>query len=698
MIRKAISRALVGAASLFVSETCRATDAMWLTATSGSWTDATMWSTNPNFPNNGSPAGTTYDARIAAVGSDYTVSLESSVTVDSLSIDSPNAKLSLGGIVAPGTLDTPVITINSGTLYLREGTIKNSVLQGAGSIDFSFGIFSNVTLQRDLRLEYDFATLRVEDELNLANRTVTLVAGARITSSINPGLEMIDGTGTIVVERRTQSSGPISSIGGVILGPNITLRGGPTVPSGGGRIAFVGENRGRIVVDTMSVDLGGNWLNNGSIELFNNQRLTMGGTFSAASLGTIHRTGGEIRVTGTVDASSQSFVLNASLGDVVLEDPALLRNGRFETRDSTKFMLLIDSRVRLENVTLAGRLETAFRGRVELRSDLTLDSGVLSLGPEALLYSFGTSAQTHTIGGTGVIAFDSFGNPARINAPDGSPRRVLGAGIVVTNGDNHGEIWSFGNGSFTSFGTISARNGKRIEIDGNNRNFDNRGAVEARNFGSISIVNSAAVANYNAGVLIGGTWAAYNGFINFGGASITTNAASVRLDGGFSTFTAINTLNDNRGTFALSGGRDFTTAGSLANSGSILLGVGSELTVAGTYSPTPTSLLSIELGPGALESAASGRLVLSNQTSLAGSLALVLATDYMPSYGDSFVLLSGVGISGVFSSVLAPALPGGLEFVVAYDSSGVTTQVIPEPTMALIGLTALLALRRRRTP
>jgi hypothetical protein len=28
----------------------------------GNWTDPTQWSTNPNYPNNGTPSGTDYDA------------------------------------------------------------------------------------------------------------------------------------------------------------------------------------------------------------------------------------------------------------------------------------------------------------------------------------------------------------------------------------------------------------------------------------------------------------------------------------------------------------------------------------------------------------------------------------------------------------------------------------------------------------
>src|SRR5438132_10301105 len=53
------------AVCLAVAPALRAqTQANWLGTTDGSWTDPTRWSTNPNFPNNGTPAGAVYAANI----------------------------------------------------------------------------------------------------------------------------------------------------------------------------------------------------------------------------------------------------------------------------------------------------------------------------------------------------------------------------------------------------------------------------------------------------------------------------------------------------------------------------------------------------------------------------------------------------------------------------------------------------------
>lgn len=55
------------------------------------------------------------------------------------------------------------------------------------------------------------------------------------------------------------------------------------------------------------------------------------------------------------------------------------------------------------------------------------------------------------------------------------------------------------------------------------------------------------------------------------GSNITTigSAATVKLSGANSTFAKINTLTNNQGTFHLANDRDFTTAGNLANSGTV---------------------------------------------------------------------------------------------------------------------------------
>src|SRR5438128_1496327 len=70
------------------------TQSNWLGVNGGNWTDPTLWSTNPNFPNNGTPAGATYAATIATSGT-YTVSLNAAVAVNSVTLNNATATLAL---------------------------------------------------------------------------------------------------------------------------------------------------------------------------------------------------------------------------------------------------------------------------------------------------------------------------------------------------------------------------------------------------------------------------------------------------------------------------------------------------------------------------------------------------------------------------------------------------------------------------
>src|SRR5688572_33188446 len=77
----------------FTAPAFAATTAQWLTPMGGNWTDPAKWSTNPNYPNNGSPTGATYHAVVGATGGAYTVVLNSSVALDALTIQSADATI-----------------------------------------------------------------------------------------------------------------------------------------------------------------------------------------------------------------------------------------------------------------------------------------------------------------------------------------------------------------------------------------------------------------------------------------------------------------------------------------------------------------------------------------------------------------------------------------------------------------------------
>jgi len=57
---------------------------------SGDWSNSSLWSTNPNYPNNGTPSSVNYTAAINQPGTGpYQVTVSTNVTVDGITVDSP---------------------------------------------------------------------------------------------------------------------------------------------------------------------------------------------------------------------------------------------------------------------------------------------------------------------------------------------------------------------------------------------------------------------------------------------------------------------------------------------------------------------------------------------------------------------------------------------------------------------------------
>src|SRR5687768_15015240 len=86
-------RALAAAAPLAASSSASAepVTATWKSASSGNWIDGTRWSTDPAFPDNGVPAGVTYQAVINASGVGYAVTVGQDIAVDGVLLDAANA-------------------------------------------------------------------------------------------------------------------------------------------------------------------------------------------------------------------------------------------------------------------------------------------------------------------------------------------------------------------------------------------------------------------------------------------------------------------------------------------------------------------------------------------------------------------------------------------------------------------------------
>jgi hypothetical protein len=151
---------------------------------------------------------------------------------------------------------------------------------------------------------------------------------------------------------------------------------------------------------------------------------------------------------------------------------------------------------------------------------------------------------------------------------------------------NFGTNLSKASAAHVNSGTINVTGGDlTVNQSGTNPTFTNNGVLNISSGRTLSI-NGGSLTNFNTGTLTGGT---YNvaGKLRFPGAAITTNAATIVLDGANSQIVdssdnnalASFAVNAAAGSFTIQNGRNFTTTGNFTNQGTLAVGSGSAFTV-----------------------------------------------------------------------------------------------------------------------
>jgi len=157
------------------------TTATW-DGTTNNWSSAAHWSTNPNYPNNGTPAGTLYDVIVSA----GTVTLNVNPTIQLMNMSggtiSGSDSLTILGVLtwSEGTLGAAAETADgginfsgSGTTFLDTGTLTNPAGQSA-----TIGATGNIYVEPG-----DGATFDNAGTLTATNGSIYSGGGA--TSTVN---------------------------------------------------------------------------------------------------------------------------------------------------------------------------------------------------------------------------------------------------------------------------------------------------------------------------------------------------------------------------------------------------------------------------------------------------------------------------------------------------------------------------------
>jgi hypothetical protein len=457
-------------------------------------------------------------------------------------------------------------------------------------------------------------------------------------------------------------------------GPAWTNTAGKTISiSGGGSLTLLGSG---------TPFNGLTWQNQGNITE-TGSTVDLGGAFSMASLGSFSRLAGPndgtVNLFGTLNNSGQTLRFGGSIGSwnfsggtinggTLSAAPgfALIQNGQPGT---------------LIGVTLDGTGSNApspldlvsLGGSMAIQGGLTLDGSTVQLGNAAgttgggLMFLGGVD---QTVDGAsaanpGTILFGFNRNNNLITAQGGTV--TFGKNLTIEG--TAGYIGFTGNGgspfdiqgTFLADPTILNTTAGTFSLDGTN--WTNHGTFEAQNGSTIKL--GLGLANLAGGTLTSGTWQAGNGgSILFLTGGITTNAATIVLDGTSSRLTTNDSMgmtidaltslaaNTAAGSLTIQNGSTITAAGNFSNAGAVIIGRFSTLTVSGNFSQASTASLETDLG-GSPISGQFGQLVATGTAALDGTLRarFVTGTPPGPGRGDVFTVLTFLTlVSGDFAS------------------------------------------------
>jgi hypothetical protein len=227
----------------------------------------------------------------------------------------------------------------------------------------------------------------------------------------------------------------------------------------------------------------------------------------------------------------------------------------------------------------------------------------------------------------------------------------LAGGLYDFQGDDGTVMLRVGLGSgstFNNLGTVRKSSGSGAALI-RTESFNNSGTTEVA-VGTLQV--DSAVAQIAGSALTGGTWKILDGATLdlVSAPNLASNSANVVLEGPGSTFAKLGSLANNAGSLSLLGGRDFTTAGALTNTGSVTVGPGSTLSVTGAYTQGAAGTFTTHIG-GNPASGQIGQFTSNGTATLDGTFSVSLVNGFGPTAGQSFPIMNFPDHIGTFSTL-----------------------------------------------
>lgn len=406
---------------------------------SGNWTSATQWSSSPTYPNNGTPPGATYLATIAAAGS--SVTLNKAITLSGLTLDAADAWFTNSGTLTVNG----VVDLKAGTFTIN-GALINARVQSEGGI-VRLSTFANPTIFQNVDLAAPVSvlagdTLQVNNTLHLDGAVIHLQSGTSTSSQsrvVGGGGSMsITGNGTINLAAGDYNTLGMSNSAPFTLGSGVTVnvnRG--TLSAGSGSNGTL-TNQGTINVAQNLVMVGRNIVNQGTINI-GGGALVLIGNMSSENLGYISRSGGEVRLSGSLDNTDHNLDLSR-IGTLYLDEGRIDGGTITSTVPATIVAGYFNRFITFSNASIGVNLSVLNKNTAFVNTNL-ISGGAISVAAGGALHVSG-------IGGAGTIVLNGLASSSGFNTPitgDVAPGITLQTGAFVP-----------GYGGFASYSGINS--------------------------------------------------------------------------------------------------------------------------------------------------------------------------------------------------------------------------------------------------
>ena len=422
----------------------------------------------------------------------------------------------------------------------------------------------------------DNLTIGSASTLNFANGGVLAIAGTSITNSNSTG------SGGIVLN----STGSATEL--IVGSFGVTLNGGGTVTLSNSASNYIFGAAGTDVLTNADNTIQGSGkigngqmglVNAGTIDANQSTSLTIRTSSGTTNTGTLEATnGGNLILYGDTYTNTGGTILASGTNSIVTLLGSTIDGGTLNTAGGG----LIEA----SGAPVLNGVENDGTYRL-LDGTSTTVEGTITNNGELQVNSAG-SVTTLWIGGNTTLA--GSGNLALSNNANNVVEGVAGT-EVLTNWNTIQGSGNLGNNllGILNNGTILANQSVDLFVRPNSSGFTNNGEVQVDS-GSTLDITGGPFTNFNraTGTLTGGI---YNvgGTLQFDGANIVTNAASITLAGTGAQIlsdTGANALanfamNAAGGSLTLSSGGIFSTSGSFTNSGVVDIETGGKLTVSG---------------------------------------------------------------------------------------------------------------------